>query len=98
MFEAMKSSRDLELWLEADAAVRAGKEFDFCRCTLPSSSAGRLLVKCFITISASVHDKEKNYIHLVALSVHGDTEGIGWHYLFLHWLRLRSFTQEHGAL
>jgi hypothetical protein len=32
MFEAVKSSRDLGLWLEADAAVKAGKAFDFSTC------------------------------------------------------------------
>jgi hypothetical protein len=74
MFEAMKSSRDLGLWLEAEAAVRAGKEFDFSRCVAPSLSAGRLLVTCFITFSANLYDNKADFVRLLALYVNCETE------------------------
>jgi hypothetical protein len=78
MFEAVKSSRDLGMWLEADAAVRAGKEFDFSRCAAPIHV--RWPPSCsmlYYTVCEwwwTWSDQETPYPHLVALYVHDETE------------------------
>jgi hypothetical protein len=66
MVEAFKSSRHVELWLEADAAVRIGKEFDFNRCAGQNFSQTHALIRFLRTTNTCAQR-----ISPPALFVHG---------------------------